>query len=190
MNALRPYYSDSWDMLLCPTAVVPMKDETDMGTFKATWRDTDLPGGGEYRYIFSYGINSWTNDMHSDRGDRREEWFWKTITDISGANQVPLFGDSTWHDGWPQPDDQPMDHPDAFGISDKGTANEMNHYCIDRHRGTTNFIFGDLSTRPVGLKGLWTLKWHREFDTAGQWTAAGGCQPNNWPEWMRHYKDY
>ena len=191
MNSFRPYYKDNWDLLLCPTAVVPAKDDSDLGTYKAAWRDTDLPGGGEYRYVFSYSINSWTNDMHNDRDSTRPvEWFWKTITDIRGANQVPLFGDSTWHDAWPQEDDVPVSRPDDFGIGSPGTTNEMDHFCIDRHDGTTNFLFADLSTRPVGLKGLWTLKWHREFNTAGPWTKAGGVQPNAWPEWMRDYKDY
>jgi prepilin-type N-terminal cleavage/methylation domain-containing protein/prepilin-type processing-associated H-X9-DG protein len=191
MNAFRPYYKDNWGLLLCPTAVIPMKDLSDMGTFKAAWRDVALPGGGTYRYVFSYGINSWTNDMHKDRNSTRpEEYFWKTITNIRGANQVPLFGDSTWHDGWPQEDDEPVSKPDNFGIADMGTADEMNHFCIDRHKGTTNILFADLTTRPVGLKGLWTLKWHREFKTAGPWTAAGGCTPDRWPEWMSHYKDY
>jgi len=44
--------------------------------------------------------------------------------------------------------------------------------------------------RTVGLKELWTLKWHREFDTAGPWTKAGGVLPGDWPEWLRKFKDY
>jgi hypothetical protein len=49
----------------------------------------------------------------------------------------------------------------------------------------------DCSTvRKVGLKELWTLKWHRTFDTANAWTGAGGVQPGDWPEWMRSFKDY
>ena len=103
---------------------------------------------------------------------------------------MPLFGDSTWHDAWPLEEDVPVSHPDDFGIGSPGTTDEMNHFCIDRHDGTTNFLFADLSTRPVGLKGIWTLKWHREFNIAGPWTKAGGVQPNDWPEWMRDYKDY
>ena len=48
----------------------------------------------------------------------------------------------------------------------------------------------DFSARKVGLKELWTLKWHRGFDTEGRWTTAGGVQAEDWPEWMRKYKDY
>jgi hypothetical protein len=48
----------------------------------------------------------------------------------------------------------------------------------------------DYSARKVGLKELWTLKWHKSFNTAGAWTFAGGVQPENWPEWIRTFKDY
>jgi hypothetical protein len=37
---------------------------------------------------------------------------------------------------------------------------------------------------------LWTLKWHRTFDTMGPWTRAGGVMPSDWPRWMQRYKDY
>ena len=44
--------------------------------------------------------------------------------------------------------------------------------------------------RKVGLKELWTLKWNKSYNIAGSWTKAGGCQPDNWPDWMRSFKDY
>jgi prepilin-type processing-associated H-X9-DG protein len=61
---------------------------------------------------------------------------------------------------------------------------------INRHDGGMNSLFLDWSVRKVGLKEPWTLKWHREFDTANKWTLAGGVQPEDWPEWMRKFKDY
>jgi len=66
----------------------------------------------------------------------------------------------------------------------------MKHFCIDRHNGFINHLFLDWSVRPVGLKELWTFKWHREFDVRGPWTKAGGIQTADWPEWMRKFKDY
>lgn len=48
----------------------------------------------------------------------------------------------------------------------------------------------DWSVRKVGIKELWTLKWTKEFDRAGPWTKAGGVQPENWPQWMRRFRDY
>jgi len=68
--------------------------------------------------------------------------------------------------------------------------NDMGRICINRHRGYTGCAFMDSSARKVGLKELWTLKWHRQFNTAGPWTLAGGVGPSDWPEWMRHFRDY
>jgi hypothetical protein len=48
----------------------------------------------------------------------------------------------------------------------------------------------DFSARKIGLKELWTLKWHRKYDTAGPWTLAGGAQQGDWPQWMRSFKEY
>ena len=48
----------------------------------------------------------------------------------------------------------------------------------------------DGSARRVGLKELWTLKWHWEFNTAGPYTLAGGTRPEDWPAWMQGFKTY
>ncbi|MBN1806542.1 MAG: type II secretion system protein [Sedimentisphaerales bacterium] len=42
----------------------------------------------------------------------------------------------------------------------------------------------------LGLKDLWTLKWDDQSDTTGPGTKAGGVQPEDWPKWMRQFKDY
>jgi hypothetical protein len=48
----------------------------------------------------------------------------------------------------------------------------------------------DFSARKVGLKELYTLKWHRGFNTAGTYTKAGGVTPSMWPKWIRNFPDY
>ena len=68
--------------------------------------------------------------------------------------------------------------------------NSMMPVCINRHDGVINMVFNDVSVRGVGLKGLWTLEWHVKFDPAGPWTKAGGVQAEDWPQWMRSFKDY
>jgi len=203
MNALRPYYKDNWDLLLCPTAKVEVLNSGDMGTFKAWWRNVALPGGGTYRYVGSYSENSWTNCMTKDRGARQEIWFWKNIKDTRAVidaagtkgsqvprSNIPVFADNTWHDAWPLANDTPAPTADAAGWSDFGTTNEMWQFCINRHDGFVNFLFMDWSVRKVGLKELWTLKWHRAFNTAGLWTKAGGVRAGDWPKWMQRFKDY
>ncbi len=195
MPAMRSYYKNDAKMLLCPTATKLMQNSSDWGTYKAASLNDD---------IFSYGINSWVNSVKVDRGSRLVEWFWKNTNNLktimndtreldgktASPNQVPVFGDSTWYDAWPRHTDQPSVTMDAFGIGDRGTSGEMNHFCIDRHDGFINLLFMDWSARDIGLKELWTLKWHRAYVTNGPWTRAGGARPEDWPVWLRNYKDY
>jgi prepilin-type N-terminal cleavage/methylation domain-containing protein/prepilin-type processing-associated H-X9-DG protein len=195
MAATEPYYKSNPKMLLCPTATRLMENASDWGTFKAAALDP---------YVFSYGINSWTNSVEVDRGDRLLEWFWRNVQNNTtvipdtrqtegrrvSTNTIPVFGDSTWYDAWPRHTDTPSRIMDAFGIGDQGTSGEMNHFCINRHDGFVNLLFMDWSARPVGLKELWTLKWHRAYVTAGPWTKAGGVLPGDWPQWLQRFKDY
>jgi hypothetical protein len=51
-------------------------------------------------------------------------------------------------------------------------------------------LFVDGSVRKVGLKELWTLRWHQAFSTDGPWTRVGGVQAENWPDWIRAFRDY
>jgi prepilin-type processing-associated H-X9-DG protein len=81
-----------------------------------------------------------------------------------------------------------MDDPPPYRDVDPSVHYSAN-VCIDRHTGGINVAFMDFSVRKVSLKRLWALKWHREYDTAGPWTPAGGVQPQDWPPWMHHCED-
>ena len=196
MNALRPYYNDEWDLLTCPTATRPVEGPGDWGTFKAWVRTNQAnrypkPGeGSTIDFTASYGINSWTNYMISSRGHRPVDNFWKSTQNVPNPSTVPLFGDSTWNDAWPWSHDEPIEQPLDFHWGSPGTSGEMNHFCLDRHNGFMNMTFVDWSVQKVGLKELWTLKWHRAYDVTGPWTRAGGVAPTDWPQWLRKYKDY
>ncbi|MBN2129775.1 MAG: hypothetical protein JW741_09775 [Sedimentisphaerales bacterium] len=190
MNALRPYYDDQWHLLKCPMATQIVQHIGDSGTFRAWYRFVSLPEGGEYFYVSSYGINSWTNDTAHDRGTRLERDFWRTTENVENPATVPVFADSTWHDAWPRHTDQPPPAARGSGWGNTGLINEMDLFCIDRHGGGVNVLFMDWSVRKVGLKELWTLKWHRNYNTDGPWTKAGGVVASDWPQWMRLFKDY
>ena len=187
MNALRPYYDDDWNLLLCPEATRVMQSSFDSGVFRAWYRDVDLPTKGSHLYVSSYGINSWTNNMSGDRTWRREEWFWKNVRVVQGRNNVPVFFDSSWHDAWPSYTDSP---PEYDGMPVMGGISDMAHFSLNRHNGAVNGLFMDWSARKVGIKQLWTLKWHRGFNTNGPWTKAGGVTMWDWPQWMRNFKEY
>lgn len=131
----------------------------------------------------SYGLNIW----HSVTPNARRDMLWHTVH-VRGAGNVPLMLDSTYQFSGPGLANQFPPQQDAVPLATRGCA--MQHSCVNRHSGGVNAVFMDWSVRKVDLKELWTLKWHREFDTAGPWTRAGGVRPEDWPEWMRKFKDY
>jgi len=87
---------------------------------------------------------------------------------------------------WSQPDES--DSPPSSKWAGQGGS--MDAFCMDRHNGYVSSLFLDWSARKIGVKELWTLKWHYTYNTAGPWTKAGGVQPEDWPQWMRRFKDY
>jgi len=141
----------------------------------------------------SYTINGYVLDILSLAGPEatfersgvlaKNGW---TANNVSAAANVPLFCDSIRFDTWPVETDAPME--DEFAAWQGN--NDMGRICINRHRGYTSCVFMDSSARKIGLKELWTLKWHRQFKTGGPWTLAGGVGSSDWPEWMRHFRDY
>jgi len=98
------------------------------------------------------------------------------IYSMKGRNNIPTLLDS--------------DSPFISIISLAGPLLGEMEACINRHNGHVNGLFLGWSVRKIGLKELWTLKWSENFNTAGPWTKAGGVQPENWPQWMRGFKDY
>jgi prepilin-type N-terminal cleavage/methylation domain-containing protein/prepilin-type processing-associated H-X9-DG protein len=190
MAVLWRYYCNSREICFCPMAMEPSAEATPSGnimggTFTAwgiftgnfNWHEDDLYG--------SYGINGWTRNPPEEieaqyHGHFPTAYNWRQ-PDARGGGNIPLFLDSRWPDGW-------MDHnqePPAYEAQAT-----FARFCINRHDGGVNGVFLDFSVRKIGLKELWTLKWHREFDTDGPWTVAGGAQPEDWPRWMSKFRDY
>jgi hypothetical protein len=99
------------------------------------------------------------------------------------------MGDGAWQsDGQPYEYDDP---PEIEGQARGGVGDdEIRIFCVNRHDAFVNVLFMDWSTRKVGLKELWTLKWRVTGNTAGPWTKGGYVQPDEWPPWMRGFKDY
>jgi len=189
IGALKPYYKDE-DINFCPSATKP---NADNGLRGAAFEAYGVFADDDVRYGYaglagSYGINDYVGDPAQARipsgviGDH--SWYWEK-PDIRGAYSIPLFLDAVWLGGMPK-------HTNAPPIFDNGTGGSgmMERYCINRHEGHINAVFVDFSVSKVGIKELWTLKWHKAFNTAGPWTKAGGVLPEDWPEWMRRFKEY
>ena len=172
------------DLILCPMASRPKRiiesGWTGGDTFFA-WSliyADNVAHVGPDRYVGSYGINI-RIDTPGVQGVPPK-------VDLRGVANTPVYLDcvncglaaNDPNDG-PPPYEGCFDQPGMLRLS-----------CINRHDGGINCLFMDWSVRKVGLKELWTLKWQNTWDTAGPWTKRGGVQPEDWPAWMRKFKDY
>jgi prepilin-type processing-associated H-X9-DG protein len=185
----------------CPSAKKPMfsEDGTPTGQIShfSAWgieRKADLataltnlalPQLNENGIAGSYGINGYCLNMNGTTLSTGSQ-NWKTINAKGGAT-VPFFLEALRYDGWP------VETEGAAPDADTAVwgSNEMARYAINRHRGYNDVLFLDGHARKVGLKELWTLKWHRSFNTSGPWTKAGiALRTGTWPEWIRGYPDY
>lgn len=193
----KDYYDDP-KIRLCPVTT-DLEDRTT--AWKSVYHFSDNGAGqwwakleGDYG---SYGINAFVEDSEmvvSIGGDvgiaNCDKLNWKR-GDVKGAYQIPVLTDSWWYTFWP---DNGQDAPPGRDEKDSRStggdnAYSMSRLCIDRHNGQLGMLFMDWSVRKVGLKELWTLKWHREANTSGPKTLAGGAT-YDWSEWMDGYKDY
>jgi prepilin-type N-terminal cleavage/methylation domain-containing protein/prepilin-type processing-associated H-X9-DG protein len=187
---LRPYYSDP-DICLCPTTLKTWRDKV-IGTFVAwDWRAVGSDLHDEmYDYYAgtygSYGKNSWLSQAGSGSFEDRASGCWRSINDVTDKARVPLLLDSNFLGGFPDYRDEPPPFDGFFSVG----VGEMVRYCLNRHNGNVNGLFADYSVRKIGLKELWTLKWHRDYDTNGPWTTAGLVRKDDWPNWMQNFKDY
>ncbi|MBW1814269.1 MAG: type II secretion system protein [Deltaproteobacteria bacterium] len=163
-------------ILLCPMATRP--SNSLQGTVFNAWR---APVGGELELVRgSYGFNNHLFSPFFDESIEipREGW---DVFSLRGRNNIPTLLDSTGYTGSFSDHSSPPEYERFDGST---------WYCINRHNGYINGLFLDWSVRKVGLKELWTLKWKKQFDTANVWTRAGGVLPEDWPQWMRRFKDY
>jgi prepilin-type N-terminal cleavage/methylation domain-containing protein/prepilin-type processing-associated H-X9-DG protein len=138
-------------------------------------------------FVGSYGLNGElfrTGGFGFPGMWTRRGWLGCDILSLGGKSNIPVLLDSG----------APSGRPFSAGIAPpfltSFEAPLFMPFCVDRHDGYVNGLFLDGSVRRIGLKELWTLKWTRDFDTSGPWTAAGGVRPERWPEWMRQCKDY
>lgn len=193
MDVLRPYHANVHEVCCCPSAT-RLYTQGGRIPFGAWCPNADsvianvatvLVKEGDYG---SYGMNHWICNPAEGDLRRPPECFWRTAN-VAEASAVPVFADCATIGGDPIEINPPPEyeghlHPGSYETTC------MSRFCIDRHNGAVNVLFMDWSIRRVGLKQLWTLKWHRKFDTTGLWTKAGGVQPEEWPAWMKRFEDY
>lgn len=170
------YVGEATGELLCPSARKPLPGPlSGCGDAFHAHCVSRVSGPVTNRPMFcSYGHDGWLG---------RKSPGWQRAWDVATPARVPVFFDSACMTVEPDNGSSPPEY-------DICSYEGMSPVCINRHNGGINMLFLDFSVRKIGLKGLWTLKWHRQYDTTGPWTKAGAVQPEDWPPWMRKFKDY
>ena len=125
----------------------------------------------------SYGINAWVES--NTRQGKHKHWMNR---DVKGSGNISLFLGANRLDGWPEVWDEP---PGFDGEFNTGQGDNMRRFCNNRHEGFVNCLFLDFTVRKTGLKELWRINWHREWNKD---IVSTGLPV--WPEWMRNLKDY
>jgi len=189
INVLFDYYCREDKMRVCPTAKkiafpgyppgASSTLEVGGGTF-TSWGKLAETAGRPAGTWGSYGVNTfaYVPPNQPTFNQVSTKLYWKTPL-MKGVSKIPLFLDCWLWCGAPQYSDLPPRYDGEKWL----TGNEMNRFCINRHNGYVNGASFDWSVRKIGLKELWVLKWHRD------WNANNDPRPD-WPDWMSKFKDY
>jgi prepilin-type N-terminal cleavage/methylation domain-containing protein len=172
-GTLRPWYGQQ-EMTYCPEAKrAPVPSDGTTKMFGDTYRSWYYSG-----HHGSYGINMWIFNEWGEGNNgwgKPKRWKWRTPY-VKGAENIPIFLDATW--GGTHADE--FDEPPAF--EGDPLSPYMGRFCINRHNGGVNAVLCDFSTRKIGLKELWRMKWHRHYDVHSPTPV--------WPEWMSGFKEH
>jgi prepilin-type N-terminal cleavage/methylation domain-containing protein len=183
------YYLDNFTFEdFCPMATRKVST-TGVGSKDLAWYCPRHP----YR-AGSYGLNGWTPAYDGGEGTgpqpSAKQKRWKSIYSQS-TNNVPVMLDCALWAGYPTHyDTPPQTENEAATNPNVSLTNSMRPFCIPRHGEFIHGVFMDWSVRKLGLKELWTLAWSPDFNVNGPFTRAAGMRPEDWPTWMRRFKDY
>jgi len=181
---LYPYVEQSEEIRMCPevrgTGLEAGYDSseyqyTNIPAPWAAWGKWSVDGGIDSPDVFkddfgSYGVNYYAGNHPSDNR------YWKRF-DVPGGSRIPLFAECFWPSSAASHFDTPPEYEGQIG----GGTGDLRRFTVNRHRGYTNILFMDFSTRSVALKKLWSLKWNRQFNLNNPQTR----QNAQWPLWMQ-----
>jgi prepilin-type N-terminal cleavage/methylation domain-containing protein/prepilin-type processing-associated H-X9-DG protein len=191
----RPYYGDLDALFLCPMAS-RWEVNKNAPNWDENWEAVGFAWGSKFA-AWRFNREFWNVERKTPLSG---SYGWNDLVPMTycarpGAglrppparSQMPFLLDCVNRHGYGTLFDQPPAYDGDLSLGPNGV---MKWFCIDRHKGGINSLFMDWSVRKTGLKELWTLKWVKGYDSCGPWTKAGGVKPDDWPEWMRRFKDY
>jgi len=193
--SLRKYWADKNQILLCPKATKRLMNSGGSIVNYGSDIHSYVQGGynNEPPEECSYGYNLWLFALPPGVNvlqGRPRSLHYDSIYTKNMAN-VPLFLDSMWRGGGPwygdptgrssNPSFNGIKPPTSNGQWD-GYNKEMMHFALDRHSKGVNGVFLDGAVKHIGIKGLWSLKWHKKYEASRGFVGT-------WPEWMAGYSE-
>lgn len=157
----NPFLERGMGVLFCPVTK-KTKDEWDnegyfrkVGTATNRWAFYSSEG--------SYGISTWVTSNNISAQRRYPGYTYMKL--IQTKANTPLFADCTHLSSLPLDTDPGPDNNKIINGPGDGGANLMWRYTIDRHNRAINVALADGHVENVHLQSLWSLKWHRRFQT-------------------------
>jgi prepilin-type N-terminal cleavage/methylation domain-containing protein/prepilin-type processing-associated H-X9-DG protein len=96
--------------------------------------------------------------------------FFGTIAGAKDSSLIPIFGDGTWAEAWPEAADKAPKNLFDGGLETQNSGYQlksfMARYAINRHNKKVNIVFLDGHVELRMLSSLWQLKWHNEYDVS------------------------
>ena len=195
IDTWRPYYKDQKALLCAaatkPMIVAGLGGEEagpgmGLGFYQAwgvydkelipgqRWPNTLEPG---HEVFGSFAVNSYcTNPLPNTQATYAPDC-WRTSS-VSNADEIPLIIDSLGFDSFPLVTDMPLTDTELQSLLTATVADittiknmairaqaGMKNVCIDRHDGAVNVAFVGGNVDRVSLKGLWALRWHKNWRT-------------------------
>ena len=166
-DVLKPYMEDEkW--IRCPSGRSNSEKMEDVafGTRRRAWRVDGTEGG--------YAINGWLFTggrlIENNVAPADSEKLYEKLSGMDSPGEVPIIGDSNWFVSWPRATDTMPADLERGTPPDAEPKNYMGRFCIPRHdrgkRAIINLGFADGHVEEKRLDELWSLKWHRGFETS------------------------
>lgn len=170
-DALAPYLrrdDEIRDILHCPTARMHMREKEKIifGTARIPWRVAGMEGG--------YAINGWLfpdGELTKEKVPLEDtQKLYGRFSEIDSPAETPAFGDCNWFVSWPYATDKMPANLETGTPPDAKPQNHMGRFYIERHDYAKDWIinlgFADGHAERKQLDELWSLKWHRGFETS------------------------
>ncbi|MBI1371017.1 MAG: prepilin-type N-terminal cleavage/methylation domain-containing protein [Planctomycetes bacterium] len=159
--------------MFCPSAhelnLHSPRGYTGFGDFQHVWGSGD-PTNTSWVSGFtgSYMYNAWMYNIEKSPKLPTGTYspasrYWQKLSSVKYASNTPVFIDGAWCEGWPKSTD--TTNGNLYDPYDPWLSIEMSRVTMKRHEEGTNIVSVDGSARNIRLRELWTLQWHRSFDT-------------------------